>query len=53
MKRRVFLGALAWALLITLAHIQLNIGWTRLKDNAEVILGQKRRELSVGFLPVT
>jgi len=53
MKRKVLIGALAWAILLTLAHIQLNIGWSQLKDNADVIMGKKRRELTVGFLPVT
>ena len=47
-KRKVVLGALLWALLITLLHVQLNVGWARL---GRQILG--RKELVVGFLPVT
>ncbi len=53
MKRKVMIGALVWALLLTVAHIQLNVGWKALSDEAQVRLGQKRRELTVGFLPVT
>ena len=53
MKRKVLLGSLLWALLLTLAHIQLNVGWSQLEDKLEVTLGEKRRELTVGFLPVT
>ena len=53
MKRKVLLGSLVWAILLTLAHIQLNVGWSRLKENVDVFLGDKRRELTVGFLPVT
>ena len=53
MKRNVLIGALAWAILLTLAHIQLNIGWRELKYNVDVTLGNRRRELTVGFLPVT
>lgn len=36
------LGVLLWTLLISLAHVQLNVGW-----------GDKRQELIIGFLPVT
>ncbi|MFT5284561.1 MAG: hypothetical protein ACI8TQ_000718 [Planctomycetota bacterium] len=53
MKRKVLIGSLLWGLLLTLAHIQLNVGWSKLKENVDVFLGEKRRELTVGFLPVT
>ena len=53
MKRKVLIGALIWSLLLTVAHVQLNVGWKELKKNADDILGEKRRELTVGFLPVT
>lgn len=48
MKSRVFVGALAWLVLITGLHVQLNVGWDRLYLK---LVG--RRELLVGFLPVT
>ena len=44
---------LAWLLLITLGHVQLNVGWGRLADEVRVLLGAERKELVVGFLPVT
>jgi len=48
MKARVTVGALLWLALITGLHVQLNVGWERLRG---MLLG--RRELVVGFLPVT
>ena len=45
MNRLVLLGALAWMLVITVAHVSLNIGWSNLKDDRNV--------MRVGFLPVT
>lgn len=48
MKLKVLLGALAWTLLITAMHLQLNVGWERVKAT---LLG--RNEMVVGFLPVT
>ena len=53
MMRRVVIGALVWALLISLAHVQLNVGWGGLRHKFEVATGQVRQELIVGFLPVT
>ena len=47
------IGALLWVLLITLSHIQLNIGWSNLRKEVAVMTGQQRQELIVGFLPVT
>ncbi|MDP6409690.1 MAG: hypothetical protein QGI46_09960 [Planctomycetota bacterium] len=48
MKLRIAIGSLAWVLLITCLHVQLNVGWARL-----VSIAAGRRELIVGFLPVT
>ncbi|MCA8981018.1 MAG: hypothetical protein H6831_00320 [Planctomycetes bacterium] len=53
MKRKVFLGAILWTLLITVVHVSLNVGWTQLGKQVEVLTGQRRQELIVGFLPVT
>jgi len=52
-KRTVVLGACLWTLLITAAHVQLNVGWERLAAKTRVFLGMEREELIVGFLPVT
>ena len=48
MKARVLTAALVWGLLISLLHVQLNVGWARVGA-----LFSGRRELIVGFLPVT
>ena len=53
MKLKVGLGALVWALLITVLHVQLNVGWAVLVDKIQVMRGEERAELVVGFLPVT
>ena len=53
MTLRILTGALAWLLVITGVHIQLNVGWTELADEFRVLLGGERRTLIVGFLPVT
>ena len=53
MKRRVLLGSLCWMVLITLVHIQLNVGWSSLSRKYSVMVGEEREELIVGFLPVT
>ena len=53
MKFKVILGSLVWVVLISVLHIQLNVGWARLGARARVMLGWERRELVVGFLPVT
>lgn len=53
MKRKVLIGAVLWTLLITLGHVQLNVGWSRLADEMRILFGQERQELVVGFLPVT
>ena len=53
MIRKVFLGAVLWALLITVVHVQLNIGWSAVRHEIDVRRGMVREELIVGFLPVT
>ena len=53
MKRRVLAGALAWTLLITVVHVWLNVGWDELGKRLEILRGERRAELIVGFLPVT
>jgi hypothetical protein len=52
-KLKVLVGSLLWALLITLAHVQINVGWGTLRHRFEVARGRERAELVVGFLPVT
>jgi len=53
MKRRVAIGAALWLLLITTAHVLLNVGWSALRKEVAVRTGQEREELRIGFLPVT
>ncbi|MEO2145606.1 MAG: hypothetical protein ABGY32_06890 [bacterium] len=53
MKLKVALGVFVWSLLISVMHIQLNIGWGAVSDRIAVMRGQQRAELLVGFLPVT
>lgn len=53
MKRRVLIGALLWTLLISVAHVQLNVGWRALCRSIGVAGGPQRAEMVVGFLPVT
>ncbi len=53
MKRRVLIGAIFWTLLISLAHVQLNVGWRELWKSLRVMSGSERAEMIVGFLPVT
>ena len=43
----------AWLVLITVGHVQLNVGWQKVAQEVRVLLGQERPELVVGFLPVT
>lgn len=53
MKLKVLLGALLWTLLVSLAHVQLNIGWGQVGEIVREWKGHKRKTLEVGFLPVT
>ena len=53
MKLKVTIGALVWALFVSVLHIQLNVGWSDLSRQMKVLVGAERGELIVGFLPVT
>ena len=53
MKRKVLFGSLVWTVLITVLHVQLNIGWAALRHEVDLRRGAVREELVVGFLPVT
>lgn len=53
MIRKVFLGAVLWSILISYLHVQLNVGWGELMQRIKAHFGEQRRELVVGFLPVT
>jgi len=53
MKARLILFSSLFLALISVAHVQLNVGWGELADSWQVMLGEKRKTLRVGFLPVT
>lgn len=53
LKRNVLLFWLIGMVLITVAHIGVNVGWDRLVRNLRESVGLERKELYVGFLPVT
>jgi hypothetical protein len=53
MKVKVGIGMLLWAILITVSHIQLNLGWSALRKEVAIMTGEQREELVIGFLPVT
>ena len=53
MKLKVLSGWVLWLCLISLLHVWLNVGFESLRHKTRVALGQERRELVVGFLPVT
>lgn len=53
MKAKILTATGLWLLLISLAHVQLNIGWANAAEKVKVLLGLQRAELVVGFLPVT
>ncbi len=53
MKSKIVLIVLGWTLLISILHFDRNVGWGELTDEVRVLLGQQRRSLIVGFLPVT
>ncbi|MFT7671328.1 MAG: hypothetical protein ACI8X5_004045 [Planctomycetota bacterium] len=53
MKLRIAIGAVIWLLVMTLGHLQLNVGFDKLAKNFRVYMGSERPELVVGFLPVT
>jgi hypothetical protein len=53
MKAKVLFGAALWAVLISVLHVSLNVGWANLARQMRVLFGGERQELIVGFLPVT
>lgn len=53
MKLKVGLGVLLWLVLISVAHVQLNVGWGQLGQEVQQLTGHAQEELQVGFLPVT
>jgi hypothetical protein len=53
MKARILGGYAAVLLLVTLAHIWLNIGFQPFLDGVRDLFSSERRQLTVGFLPVT
>ncbi len=53
MKLKVLIGALVWTLLVSLAHVQLNVGWVTLTEVVREWFGRKRAVLEIGYLPVT
>jgi hypothetical protein len=52
-KFKVLVGSLVWVFLITVGHIQVNVGWGQALRQTKVAFGLERPELIVGFLPVT
>ena len=53
MKLRIALGTIVWLVLISVAHLHLNVGWSRSADWVASFFGKDRSKLQVGFLPVT
>lgn len=53
MKARVALGTFLWLILISAAHVQFNVGWARTGAFFKGLFVDSKRELQVGFLPVT
>lgn len=53
MKAKVLFVALAWALVISVLHVWLNVGWSKVAQSMGGLFGERRQELVVGFLPVT
>jgi len=53
MKLKIALSAGLWLVLITTAHVWLNVGFKNLGHELRVMMGEEREVLKVGFLPVT
>ena len=53
MKARLLSYTLAFLAVISLLHVQLNVGWDELGERWEGFFDPQRRTLIVGFLPVT
>jgi NitT/TauT family transport system substrate-binding protein len=48
--RKVFLGVMAWAGVVTALHAWLNVDWSALLNER---LPEARRKLNVAYIPVT
>jgi hypothetical protein len=53
MKSKVLLVWGMFVLVITAAHVSMNVGWKSFRQGVAETLGAKRHQLFVGFLPVT
>jgi hypothetical protein len=53
MKAKLLSCTLAFLAVITVLHIQLNVGWDTVVGQWEGFFDPQRRTLIVGFLPVT
>lgn len=53
MKSKVLLTTTIWLVLISAAHVWLNIGFDTIGHRVQVMLGKEKQVLQVGFLPVT
>ncbi len=53
MKLKILLSWLVGMLLISVAHVGVNVGWTNFTASIRETLGLQRRQLYVGYLPVT
>jgi hypothetical protein len=53
MKARLLVCTLVFLAVISLLHVQLNVGWDTLAEEWESLFDPQRRTLMVGFLPVT
>jgi hypothetical protein len=53
MKLKFLLVWLAGMLLLSVAHVQFNLGWSEFARSLRESFGLERRQLQVGFLPVT
>lgn len=53
MKLRILIVSVVWTLAISALHIGLNVGVAEFKSSIRASLGLERKQLYVGFLPVT
>jgi NitT/TauT family transport system substrate-binding protein len=50
MGRRILLGAVAWTIAVTAAHLSMNVDWSAVLNNR---LPPEKRKLNVAYIPVT
>jgi hypothetical protein len=53
MKAKILISALVFYLVVTIAHLGINIGFDNFARDVRVFFGLERATLRVGFLPVT